>query len=119
MNEMTSNTSRIYRLGDIDLFPLSIPGESSIDNYKPQGTKKTLDPNHRANEPKSMEGIAKSQGKIVGRRALRHPPSSNTRNSKKPKILKDSNERMNRYNRVHLLHAPDGIVHGRDPLSNR
>jgi hypothetical protein len=48
------NTYRIYRSGDIDVFPLSIVREPTTDGYKPQGSKNTLDPDPRGNESKSM-----------------------------------------------------------------
>jgi len=54
MNEITSNTCRIYQSGDIDVFSLSIARESSTDDYNPQGTKISLFPYPGENEMKSM-----------------------------------------------------------------
>jgi hypothetical protein len=54
MNEMMLNTCRIYRSGDIDVFPLSIAREPATDDCKPQGTIKTLDLDPRENELELM-----------------------------------------------------------------
>jgi hypothetical protein len=54
MNELTLNTCGIYRPWDIDAFPLSIVREPTTDDCKSQGTKNTLHPDPKENEPKLM-----------------------------------------------------------------
>jgi hypothetical protein len=50
----SSNTCRIYRSGDIGVFPLSIVRDPSTDDYNPQGTIKSLDPVPKENESELM-----------------------------------------------------------------
>jgi hypothetical protein len=55
----------------------------------------------------------------VGRKALRHPPSSNMRGSRRPNIWKDSDEQYCKdHTEVRLRHAPDGIAHDKDSLNS-
>ena len=55
----------------------------------------------------------------IGRKALRDPPSSSTRDSRSSKIWKDSNARdFKDHTEVRLQHALDGIAHGRDSLNS-
>jgi hypothetical protein len=55
----------------------------------------------------------------VGRRQLMHHPSSNTRSTRRPNILNNSDENIERsHHDVRLPHAPDEIVHESNPLNN-
>jgi hypothetical protein len=104
---------RIYRSGDIDVFPLSIVREPTTDDCKPQGTKITLDPCPRE------RCVEFDRKRSVGRKELRHPPSSNMRGSRRPKIWKDSDEQIVRTTpRYDSEHAPDGIAHDKDSLNS-
>jgi hypothetical protein len=69
---------RIHRSGDIDVFPkLSMAREPATDDCKSQGTQN--DSRFQSqNKWSEVDGM-----KSTGRRALRHPPSSNTRYSAK------------------------------------
>jgi hypothetical protein len=76
-----SNTCRIYQLWDIDVFPLSIVREPATDDCKPQGTNKD------SIIPIPEQDVTKLIGRDhVGRRELRHPPSSNMRSRRRPNI---------------------------------
>jgi hypothetical protein len=55
----------------------------------------------------------------IGRRELRHPPSSNMRSRRMPKIWKDSDENIVRNTlRYNSDHALDGIVHNKYSLNS-
>jgi hypothetical protein len=65
---------RIYRARDIDGFPLSIEREPTTNDCKPQGNK------NNSRYPYRREICVEVDGKrSIGRKELRHPPSSNTR----------------------------------------
>jgi hypothetical protein len=55
----------------------------------------------------------------TGRKALRHPPSSNTRGSRRPKIWKDSDEKIVRTTPRYDsdMHQME-IVHDKDSLNS-
>jgi hypothetical protein len=68
INELTSNTCRIYQSGDIDVFPLSIVRELVSNDYNPHGTKKNIDPYPRE------RCVEVDRKRSAGRRELENPP---------------------------------------------
>jgi hypothetical protein len=79
----------------------------------PKVPNMTLDPYPRA------RCVEFDRKRSAGRKALRHPPSSNMRGSRRPNIWKDSDEKIVRTTlRYDSGHAPDGIVHDRDSLNS-
>jgi hypothetical protein len=86
--------------------------EPTTDDCKPQGTKKTLDPDPRENEPSRWEEIHWKEG-------IKASPIIQHEEQQKAKYFEGLDEILNMDTQlVHLSHAPDGIAHGRDPLSN-